>query len=275
MIFFWYVAGISLGFHMRSQEHAAPFMIAAAASALMFALSFAEANLSKNFFTYVRDWVTLALVLVGYRLMDWYTPQKSDQHLEKLWIVWDRWILHGLRLVEFTGPVLPGLLELSYLVVYAVGPFTVATLYVIHQRPRLGWVLFVYVVGTVAAYGLFPYFPSDPPRTVFPGEDLPQIVTPIRQLNLWLVGNYGIHSSVFPSAHVSSAFSAAWAMLIFLPDRKKLGRGMVTYAVLVSIATVYGRYHYAADVLGGFAISIGAAALTLLAKRLAWTRAAD
>ena len=76
---------------------------------------------------------------------------------------------------------------------------------------------------------------------------MPNVMTALRQLNLWLVGDYGIHSSVFPSAHVSSAFSAAWALLAYLPERKRFGWGMLVYAVSVAVATVYGRYHYAAD----------------------------
>ena len=31
---------------------------------------------------------------------------------------------------------------------------------------------------------------------------------------------------------------------------------MAVYAISVSIATVYGRYHYVADVLAGFAVSL-------------------
>jgi membrane-associated phospholipid phosphatase len=93
---------------------------------------------------------------------------------------------------------------------------------------------------------------------VFGGSDMPNIVTPLRQFNLWLVNGYGIHSSVFPSAHVSSAFSAAWALLLVLPEKKRFGFGMLIYAVSVSIATIYGRYHYAADVAAGFWVSVAA-----------------
>jgi membrane-associated phospholipid phosphatase len=80
-------------------------------------------------------------------------------------------------------------------------------------------------------------------------------VTEVRRLNLWLLGGYGIHSSVFPSAHVSSAFSAAWALLATIPERPAIGRWMAFYASCVAIATVYGRYHYAADAIAGFAVS--------------------
>jgi membrane-associated phospholipid phosphatase len=263
--FFVYIAAISPGFHLRSQLRSVPFLIAAGVLVLILALAYAEDHPRlRRGISYARDWIPLILVLTAYREMDWFTPKYSDHHLEKLWIHWDRVLLHdsGLQLlIERAGPWLPNLLELSYLLVYAVGPFSVAILYILHRRAAMGKVLFVYVVGTVAAYGLFPYFPSSPPRAVFPGLDLPAANTLLRRLNLFLVGDYGIHSSVFPSAHVSSAFSAAWAMLMYLPDRRRVGWGMLIYAVLVSIATVYGRYHYAVDALAGLGVSLAAAAL--------------
>ena len=95
---------------------------------------------------------------------------------------------------------------------------------------------------------------------------MPHITTAVRQLNMWLTGNYGIHSSVFPSAHVSSAFSAAWALFAFLPERKRYGWGMLLYAGSVAVATVYGRYHYAADAVAGMAISLAPAFIILLAR---------
>jgi membrane-associated phospholipid phosphatase len=113
----------------------------------------------------------------------------------------------------------------------------------------------VYLAGTLGAYALFPYFPSEPPRTVFATVDLPHIITVVRRFNLWILGGYSIHSSVFPSAHVSSAFSAAWALLVTVPQRKWIGGLMAFYAVSVAVATIYGRYHYAADAVAGLAVS--------------------
>ena len=91
------------------------------------------------------------------------------------------------------------------------------------RRNRVSIFWFAYLAGTLAAYALFPYFPSDPPRTVFAGADLPHIVTIFRRFNLAILGKYGIHSSVFPSAHVSAAFACAWGLLIAMPDRRRYG----------------------------------------------------
>lgn len=207
----------------------------------------------------MRDLAPLAAVLAAYREMNWFTPAVHDHHLERTWIVWDRLLLdsHGLRAaIEKTGVILPDYLELCYLLVYAVGPVVVAAAILSERRHRTDHLWMAYLAGTLGAYALFPYFPSEPPRTVFPGEDLPHIVTVFRQLNLWIVGGYGIHSSVFPSAHVSSAFSAAWGLLAVMKEHRWMGWAMAAYAVSVSVATVYGRYHYGVDVLAGFAVSL-------------------
>ena len=199
------------------------------------------------------------MTLTAYREMDWFTPAQHAHVLEQAWVRWDRLILDhwGARaLIEYPDGLFAGYLEFCYLLVYAVGPFTVAMVYVYRRRDVIDRVLVLYLLGTLMAYALFPFFPSEPPRLVFLGLDLPHVVSPLRRFNLWILGGYGIHSSVFPSAHVSSAFSAAWALMRFIPEKRGLGRGMLIYAVSVAIATVYGRYHYAVDAIAGFGISI-------------------
>jgi membrane-associated phospholipid phosphatase len=125
----------------------------------------------------------------------------------------------------------------------------------------------IYLTGTLVAYALFPYFPSQPPRLAFPNLDMPTVSTWARSLNLYILRKATIHSGVFPSAHVSSVFSAAWGMLGVLPRRKIYGWALVCYAISVSIATVYGRYHYAADVFAGFGVSLLAGAVSLVFRR--------
>jgi len=263
--YFAYVALISPAFPLPVRF--SPVLVAILVPALFFALACARYPA----FDIARDWIPPALLLVAYREMDWFSalPRNFEEQLR--WVQWDRAILYQGRLqraIEALGALLPGYLELCYLLVYAVAPFVVAILYFEHRRERVNGALFLYLLGTLLAYALFPYFPSDPPRVAFGGSDTPNIGTGLRQLNLWIVGDYGIHSSVFPSAHVSSAFSAAWALFAYLPERRRIGWGVLVYAASVGLATIYGRYHYAADVAAGMAISLVPAATILLARRL-------
>ena len=221
---------------------------------------------------YARDWVPQALMILAYKQSGWFAPAQHTNALEHDWILWDRLLLDtlgGRRLIESSGAIVPALLELSYSLVYALPPITMAVLYVLRLRRRSDTLLTIYLLGLLLCNAQFPFWPSEPPRAVFPGQDMPTVVTPIRQFNLWLVGNYGIHTSVFPSAHVSGAFAAAMAMAYLAPRRRALVLAYFGYAALVGVATVYGRYHYAVDALGGFIVGTVAGPLGALLMRAA------
>jgi membrane-associated phospholipid phosphatase len=211
-----------------------------------------------------RDWLPLAVLVLAYREMGWFAPQQHTFELENSWIVWDRMLLTdwGLQAgIESLGPLLPALLELCYALVYAIGPFCLGAIYAWGTRGRADAFLFRFLSGTVLSYALFPYFPSEPPRAVFPAENLPAFDTIFRQFNWWLLGGHGIHTSVFPSAHVSSAYAAAFALFRVVPERKWAGWGITVLATGIFWATIYGRYHYAVDAVAGLLVAVAASFL--------------
>jgi membrane-associated phospholipid phosphatase len=214
-----------------------------------------------EFLDILRDWFPLALVLLAYREMGWFAAPHITFRLENIFIRWDRallrdWGVH--RAIESLGPVLPATLEIAYVLTYALAPFAVAMLYVYRRRQRVERFLFPFLLAVLLCYAQFPFWPSEPPRTVFPGEDFPSLTTVFRRFNWWMLGGYGIHTSVFPSAHVAGAFSTAFAMLDALPEHRWVGRLLLAIAILIATATVYGRYHYFADAVAGFAIACAA-----------------
>ena len=79
-----------------------------------------------------------------------------------------------------------------------------------------------------------------------------------RRLNWRLLAAGGIHTSVFPSGHVSSAFGAAFGLLYALPGRRAFGLATAAVACGIAVSTVYGRYHYAVDAVAGLAASLAA-----------------
>jgi membrane-associated phospholipid phosphatase len=219
---------------------------------------------------HLRNWIPLGLMLLAYKEMGWLAPPVHYHRLEQTWIAWDRVLLRQWKLrdaIEMTGPALPGLLEFCYLLVYALPVFCMSMLYVYRRSNQAGMLLFIYLLGLFLSYVQFPYWPSEPPRVVFPGEDAPAVDTLLRRFNQWILGGYGIHTSVFPSAHVSGAFAAAFAMTRIFSDKPWLYRGVFVYAALVAIATVYGRYHFAVDAAAGVVVGVAAAALGRAAYR--------
>jgi len=214
----------------------------------------------------VRDWLPLLFTELAYQEMGWFTLARRGHTLEAAWVIWDRSILRGglKAAVETFGPVFPSVLELAYSLTYALAPFSIVALYIFNCRNRVDRFQFVFVLAVVLCCVQFPFWPSTPPRLLFPGEDFPAYVTVFRRFNWWLLGNWGIQTSVFPSAHVAGAFSAAFGMRLAMPEPKWVTRLLLVMAVLIALATVYGRYHYAADAAAGFAMAIIALAIGVL-----------
>lgn len=252
--YFTYVAAIAPLFIGHGETRWLGAAVAGVVTAILFGLT--------RYYSILRDWAPIGFTLAAYREMNWFSPSVRDHHLENAWIVWDRWLLDAAHLraaIESLGPLLPSILEICYVLVYAIAPISLTILFLNSprnlRRERVNIFWLAYLAGTLAAYSLFPYFPSDPPRVVFAGADLPTVVTIFRRFNLAILGKYGIHSSVFPSAHVSSAFGCAWGLLIAMPDRRRYGAAVAAYAFAVAIATIYGRYHFAVDAVAGFSVS--------------------
>jgi len=260
--FFAYIALISPFFPERPNLGAQPFFILAAVFVLLWLVARFRLEV-------LRDFLPLGLTLLAFREMEFFLPRQYNLHFEMLWIRWDRllldsWNLRGI--IEAADKLIPAYLELSYLLVYGLPFYCVGALYSTGHRKSCDRFLVIYLIGTLSAYALFPYFPSQPPRIAFPGLDVPAVNTVLRRFNLAILHAATIHVGVFPSAHVSSAFAAAWAMFLVLPRRKLFGWVLVVYAISVSLATIYGRYHYAADVVAGVGISLVAGLAALLIK---------
>ncbi|MBV9759944.1 MAG: phosphatase PAP2 family protein [Acidobacteriaceae bacterium] len=245
------------------------FSVLAAVGVLLFLVARAEAY-RPAIISRVRDFLPLGLTLAAFEEMTLFAPRTFAGRLEGGWIRWDHILLHDWHLraaIESAGWLVPLYLEFCYLLVYGLGTYCVLLLYFKHKRSQIDHFFLVCLTGTLLAYALFPWFPSQPPRELFPTLDSPEVSTWARHLNLWILRRGTIHVAVFPSAHVSSAFAAAWAMFLLLPEQKRFGWGLLFYAISVSAATVYGRYHYTTDVLAGFAVSLAAATVALGLRR--------
>jgi membrane-associated phospholipid phosphatase len=221
-------------------------------------------------FSVVRDASSLAIIVLAYREMGWFAQPHLSHAFEESWVTWDRVVLQGgvRAVIESIGPVIPSILEIAYALVYALAPFAIVMLYVYRRREMVDDFLFIFAVGVLFCYAQFPFWPSDPPRVLFLGQDLPSYPTAFRRFNLWMLGNYGIHTSVFPSAHVAGAFAAAFGAFRTLPKRQWVGRCLLVMASLIAIATVYGRYHYLADAVAGLLVALFALSVQRLSRHM-------
>ena len=257
LVFFLYTSVLATALPIEHEMRLRTLSVSAAVLTSVIILTLAGTCFSRLKARTLRNFYVLALLPLAYKLMGWFAPEAHDYALERLWIRWDHVFLvdWGVQpLIQSLGASVPTLLELAYLLVYAVGPFCVLMLYVYKREHCVHDFLVTYVLGLLLSYAQFPFWPSEPPRTVFAG-DLEPVASWVRTLNLSVVGNLGIHTSVFPSAHVSGAFAAAFASWSLFSDKNGLRLALLVYAILVAIATVYGRYHFAVDAVAGIFVA--------------------
>jgi membrane-associated phospholipid phosphatase len=104
------------------------------------------------------------------------------------------------------------------------------------------------LLATLFCYAIYPVFPLTPPRVLFNDVPGPPVSPLLRHMNLWVLNRLSVHACVFPSAHTAAVTATALAVRAYRP---RLGILFCIVALSVAVATVYGRYHYAADAVAG------------------------
>jgi len=226
----------------------------------------------------VRNWFPALMIVLAFREAGALCLPDTNYRLDELFERWDVVVLHSrlvLGILNHGAPWIQHYLEFCYLLCYPMVPLGFAALLLgMRRRERRGsggagaaeraidrfWTTIL--LAALATYALFPFFPSTPPRVLFHDLPGPAVAPLLRKLNFWILGNYGIPSSVFPSGHVAAVTATALAVRAEFP---RLGIVFLVMAVSITAATVYGRYHYTADAAVGALI---AAAAFLIARRV-------
>lgn len=199
-----------------------------------------------------------------------FIPELNPGDRDDLLISIDRAVLGGdpsLWLERISTRWLTDLLQVAYLVYYVLPIVLLGTLYYRQAREPEGafdlcvvaLLLSHYVAftGYMAVPALGPRFALAPTyRTELTGL---LVTEPIRH---FLDALEGIKRDAFPSGHVSAALISLHYVFRFVP---RLAWCALPAVSLMTFATLYLRYHYAADILGGGML---AALCVLLAPRL-------
>jgi membrane-associated phospholipid phosphatase len=238
----------------------------------------------------LRDWLPALLMLLAYRESGLFIKTDPAHRLDHLFISWDQRMVHS-RWVEgllyACAPWLQHYLEMCYLLCYPLVPLGFAALYLTRpataaQREPRGLEAYVYhqplhraarfdkfwttvLLATLFCYAIYPVFPLTPPRVLFndvPGPPVPPL---LRHMNLWVLDRLSVQACVFPSAHTAAVTATALAVRAYRP---RLGILFCIAALSIAVATVYGRYHYAADALAGVCVGVVAFAVSRRIHRL-------
>jgi len=221
------------------------------------------------------------LLLVTYRESGLLLTPDSTHHLDYVFIRWDRALLQSQvvhAVLQAGAPWLEHYLELAYLLCYPLVPLGVAAIQygshrgatresVAQRRRALDDFWAAVLLATLFIYAEYPFFPLTPPRVLFGDMPGPHVAPLLRRLNFWLLDHYSVQACIFPSGHVAAVTAVALAVRKHVP---RLGALFLFLAASVAVATVYGRYHYAADAVAGAMVGVAAyAAAAFLTQRCA------
>lgn len=204
-----------------------------------------------------RDWAPGLFLLVGYWVPGLLSAAPNVRF--EAWLGRIDAQLFALEPVAAIGARAPRLilevLELSYLSCYVLVPGIFAMLY---WRSSPGAALETrFWTGVLLAefmcYGLLPWLPSRPPRALEGESAINRRGLLTRRLNVWVLRHVSVGANTFPSGHVAGSLIAA---LIAWQVEPLVGASATLLALLITFATVVGRYHYAADAVFGALVAV-------------------
>jgi len=150
------------------------------------------------------------------------------------------------------SPAAHAAIEVLYLCVYAIVPLGAVVVLLAGRREGLATYWTTVFFAELACYAALPWLQSRPPRALDqPGEH--EKSGAMRGLNLAILRHGSIQANTFPSGHAAGAVAVALSVHSAVPSA---GPAFLAVAAGITLATVLGRYHYAADSILGVLVAI-------------------
>jgi membrane-associated phospholipid phosphatase len=139
-------------------------------------------------------------------------------------------------------------LELAYVCVYPLIPLALALALRGGVTADRFWT--VILLTDYVCFGMLPWIQTRPPRAVGCGRPWR---SSWRAVNLRVVDASSVQVNTFPSGHAAEAVAAA---LLVSGSPAPVIALMWLAAAAISAGAVFGRYHYAADAITGWAVAL-------------------
>jgi len=224
------------------------------------------------------DWLPLLLVPALYlELAVLNRAVHGGHYFDAIVQAWEQRIFGTQPSIAFSDrlPYLPlsEALHTAYISYYAIIYVPPLLLWLAgrHEEFRRG--VFALMLAFFAHYICFIYFPVQGPRYLFPAPDGVIATGPVYGFAHRVLEVGSARGAAFPSSHVGVAVAQTLFMARAIP---LLGPVLAILAAGLALGAVYGTFHYAIDVLAGFALgTVAAAAAPPLRRRLGVARGAQ
>ncbi len=209
-------------------------------------------TLAQRFWHFWRHWYPHLFFLFCFeelgRLVHLVQPGWQDAKL----IAFDHW-LTGVHptvwLEQFATPARNDLMQFVYLTYFTYLLVVGGVLY--YRRDWRGyWSVMTYsAVGYAIGYVIAIFFPIESPWFSMTGSWHGELRGGAATSLINFIEHYGrVRGAAFPSEHVAGAVAATWGAW---RHRRWLFWVMLPLVLCMCVSTVWGRYHYVADVFGG------------------------
>jgi len=213
---------------------------------------FSRPSFSYDWWHFWRHWYPHLFFLFCFEelafLMTLVTPAWQDRKL----IAFDYWLtgVHpSVWLEQFATPFRNDVMQLVYFTYFAYLLIVGLALY-LRRDWRGYWSVMTYsMAGYMIGYFIAMSFPIEAPWFAMAGWWKEPLHGGPFTAMMGFIEHYGrVRGAAFPSAHVTGATAALWGAWKY---RRWLCWTLLPLYVGMCASTVWGRYHYCADVLGG------------------------
>jgi membrane-associated phospholipid phosphatase len=181
-------------------------------------------------------------------LMTLFTPHWQDAKL----LAFDHW-LTGVQptiwLEQFVTPARNEFMQLAYLT-YFVYLLMLGGILYFQKDWKAYWSVMTYsMVGYSIGYLIAMFFPVESPWFSLAGSWKAPLAGGPFTATINFIEHYGrVRGAAFPSEHVAGSIAVVWGAWKF---RRWLFWVMAPCVFLMCVSTIWGRYHYVADIFAG------------------------
>jgi membrane-associated phospholipid phosphatase len=250
-----WVGAILILFHRNIAHAARHFEIHLAIGAAIACLAWTAARSRNPVLQFARHWYPLPLYIFFF--------EELQGLVHAIFPGWfDRWLIAfdfnfagvhpSVWLAQFANPALNDFMQFAYMTYFLYLVILPAILYV--QRDRLAfWTVMVSTaIAHYTVYVIAILFPIESPFYSLASLQTKALPGGYCTAAIEIIEHFGrVHGAAFPSAHVAGSMVAILASWRY---RRWLFWICLPFFASMCVATVYGRYHYVADVLAGLIV---------------------
>jgi len=250
-----WLCGIVALFHRNVAHAPRVFGVHFAIAAAIVWLARSGARSSSATIDFARHWYPLALYIFLFEELGGLVHAIFSGWLDRWFIAFDynfAGVHPAVWLGRFASPALNDYMQFAYMTYFLYLVLLPAILYFQKERAAYWTVMASTAVAHYSVYVIAVLLPVESPYYSLASLKLGPLPGGYCTALIDLIERFGrVHGAAFPSAHVAGSMVAILASWRY---RRWLFWICLPFFASMCVATVYGRYHYVADVFAGLAV---------------------